>query len=159
MPKDDTLVDNFVTVTKRLPLKARFLVALCMVVVVFELISGVVELNSDNYSSMGLRNKHPHSLGKVRERKEINPELWDSIDSPRETMNRLDEKRFVHIHRNSLHKDRKGSGNNVKLKYEKKSRSVNTAINEMDDHVNHTLRNTTISSKTTETKPGNEVVV
>lgn len=80
MVKEDTLVDSFVTVTKRIPLKARFLVAICMIVVLFELVSGVIELNSGSYETGNLIHKRTSHVSKSRERKEINPEtMFDAM--------------------------------------------------------------------------------
>ena len=69
MGKENRLLENFVTVTKRLPLKARCVVVISLVVVVFELISGIMDMNVE---SPGMRNLHGKVLtGKSRERKDI----------------------------------------------------------------------------------------
>lgn len=73
MVKEGTIVHNFVTVTKRLPLKARCVVALSLVIVIFELVSGLIELNSESVGNPKIANRVKPSLevGKIRERKEI----------------------------------------------------------------------------------------
>lgn len=73
MPKDVTLVDNFVTVTKRLPLKARCLVAVSLIVVIYELVSGITQLNREpnNIHKITSNEKESVDVGKVRERKDV----------------------------------------------------------------------------------------
>ena len=115
MSKDhDTLLNNFVTVTKRLPLKARFLVGVCMVVVVFELISGVVELNGDDYSSdHHLRNnRRPSEVGKVRERKEINLEAIGVHDHDPHLVEGLRQRSFRNAGRRNRDKENNIEVNN-----------------------------------------------
>ena len=136
MTKDETLLDNFVTVTKRLPLKARFLVGVCMVVVVFELISGVVELNDDNYSTGRLRNTRLHDIGKIRERKEANPD--SSI---------LESSGSHHSKEKDSHLEKVEVKNNVRLKYQ----SIKS-INKIDEEINKKKTNLTDVGHTNDTK-------
>ena len=138
MSKDGSLLDNFVTVTKRLPLKARFLVGLCMVVVVFELISGVVELNGDNYSTGRLRNTRPHDTGKLRERKETNPnkediDLEKFVNSPKASKDKIEN--MVEVK------------NNVRLKYQKVKSVKKINNGKMTNLTDTTRRGTRNSTK------------
>lgn len=147
MTKDETLLDNFVTVTKRLPLKARFLVGVCMVVVVFELISGVVELNDDNYSTGRLRNTRLHDIGKIRERKEANPDssILESSGShhSKEKDSHLEK---VEDSKNEI-ENMVEVKNNVRLKYQ----SIKS-INKIDEEINKKKTNLTDVGHTNDTK-------
>jgi len=155
MPKDDTLLENFVTVTKRLPLKARFLVGICLIVVVFELISGVVELNEDNeYATGRLRNKRPQDIAKIRERKEISQEtIWDfshgSVSVDRSNEFNAQQKQFVHIHRNP--KDNTVSNNNKDIKV--KFGDTHGRLSELE------LKHENKRNSTTTEAPANEQLV
>lgn len=149
MSKDETLLDNFVTVTKRLPLKARFVVGLCMVVVVFELISGVAELNDDNYSTGRLRNTRLHGVGKIRERKETNPDLSILESSSRHHSN--DRNTRVEKFSQNASEDEVEEmvevKNNVRLKYQK----VQRLKNEIDQGIKQKKRNLTDTGRTNNT--------
>jgi len=148
MVKDDTLFDSFVTVTKRLPLRARFVVAICMLVVVYELISGFVELNDDTYYPGRLRNKRPSEVGKIRERKEINPEsVWERVEETATTnhgrknlepLNSIGQKEIVQISR-EIDNNVEELKDNVRLKHRK------FPVNQMDgDHKQSKNTTTTV---------------
>ena len=147
MSKDDTLLDNFVTVTKRLPLKARFLVGVCMVVVVFELISGMVELNGDNYSTGRLRNSRPHEVGKIRERKEVNPEAMldrHHGDEGNNDLEKFDNSLIAQTDAKINDQNIVEVKDNVRLKYQKVQH-----VNKIDKKE----RNLTAHANNTETRP------
>jgi len=151
MSKDETLLDNFVTVTKRLPLKARFLVGVCMVVVVFELISGVVELNGDNYSTGRLRNTRPHDTGKIRERKEANPDSSVLESSGSHHGNEMDThlEKFDNSQKSSKDEieDMVEVKDNVRLKYRKVQ-----SVNKIDQEIKQQKTNLTDTGHTNSTK-------
>lgn len=66
--------DNFLTIVKRMPLKFRFVLAICVLIVIVEIVSGLIEL-STYYKPQPVLTRRVVEIAKRRERKEITGDL------------------------------------------------------------------------------------
>ena len=72
----EDIMDNFLTTTKRLPLKARLVLTICLIIVVVELVSSLLEFTNYKAENENLSNfSKLRAIKKIRERKEINEDL------------------------------------------------------------------------------------
>ncbi|XP_057289353.1 uncharacterized protein LOC130612081 [Hydractinia symbiolongicarpus] len=78
MGRDETLLNNFVTVTKRMPLKARVVLALSIAIVIIELASGIIGSEHNLNPKIALNTNS--DIGKFRERKEVRKDDMNSIE-------------------------------------------------------------------------------
>jgi len=85
----ESLIENFLTVTKRLPLKARVVLLVSLLVVAFELISGVLELrHAQSISSKILpitwgvktKSRELREVTKSRELRDVSRQLENGLE-------------------------------------------------------------------------------
>ena len=72
----EDIKDNFLTTTKRLPIKARLLLTICLIIVVVELVSSLLEFTNYKVENENLpKFSKLRAIKKIRERKEINEDF------------------------------------------------------------------------------------
>ena len=72
----EDIKDNFLTTTKRLPMKARLVLTICLIIVVVELVSNLLEFTNYKTENENVSNfSKLRAIKKVRERKEINEDF------------------------------------------------------------------------------------
>jgi len=91
----EQIKDNFIVVTKRLPLKARLTLTICVIIVVVELVSSLVEISSiqeqqQATSKYGIKSVIK-DVGKIRERKELHEDnlLFNALYESQLVINKM----------------------------------------------------------------------
>lgn len=120
MGRDETLLNNFVTITKRMPLKARVVLALSIAIVIIELASGIIGSEHNLNPKIALNTNS--DIGKLRERKEVRKDDMNPIEDINNKEIFSDNKKLIKsVERRSIDKP--------------DAKAVEEGMNEMDNTV------------------------